>query len=356
MRRGFKLVSMLLSLCLVLPVYGGEARHSKHTMKYKGKSVQYVKVVMDETVQVDVVFDKDRIDAAANLEDLAKQKEGFAAINGTFFSAYNNQPLPYGVIIQDGKMVHKNGHPAVVGFTKDQKVMIDCITTDLVRGTSNGENDWYAWEINHPITQDQAIILFTEEYKGEIQVQPGGVAVVVKGGKVVEHTTSPTKVPAGGLVIVFNASIAGSAGNLQIGEVIDYTVSITPTYTEPEAWEDVVTAVAAGPSLIIEGNVTNQPKEERFEEAKITTQSAKRSFIGFREEKGEIILVMGTVSSATMNEMVEIAKMMGLDSAMCLDGGASSGLYYKGKNISAPGRKLNNSLVFSEKAAVTPSK
>lgn len=37
---------------------------------------------------------------------------------------------------------------------------------------------------------------------------------------------------------------------------------------------------------------------------------------------------MGTVPGATIRELAEIAKALGLVSAMNLDGGASSGLYY----------------------------
>ena len=44
-------------------------------------------------------------------------------------------------------------------------------------------------------------------------------------------------------------------------------------------------------------------------------------------------MIMGTVASANINELAEIAKKLGLKDAMNLDGGASSGLYYM-ENIS----------------------
>ncbi|OON95438.1 MAG: hypothetical protein ATN36_08480 [Epulopiscium sp. Nele67-Bin005] len=60
-------------------------------------------------------------------------------------------------------------------------------------------------------------------------------------------------------------------------------------------------------------------------------------------------VVFGKVSSATLNDMVEIAQMMNLTNAMCLDGGASSGVFYNESVLSAAGRNLNNAIVFTEK-------
>jgi Flp pilus assembly protein TadD len=53
---------------------------------------------------------------------------------------------------------------------------------------------------------------------------------------------------------------------------------------------------------------------------------------------------MGTVPGATIRQLAEVAKSLGLMSAMNLDGGASSGLYYNGSYLTAPGRNLSNCL------------
>lgn len=93
---------------------------------------------------------------------------------------------------------------------------------------------------------------------------------------------------------------------------------------------------------MIDGKITGNPSDENFTEAKILTQVARRSFIGTTKDNQ---LIIGTVS-ASVSELKNIVKEMGLVSAMCLDGGASSGLYYNGSYLSSPGRNVNNCINF----------
>ncbi|MBT9165286.1 MAG: hypothetical protein DDT23_01301 [candidate division WS2 bacterium] len=103
-------------------------------------------------------------------------------------------------------------------------------------------------------------------------------------------------------------------------------------------WEQIITAVGAGPRLIVDGRV------EVGTEEKIKTLSGTRSAIGFTKN-GEILLV--SASSATINQLAQIMKDLGAYQAMNLDGGASSALYVNGNYLRSPGRTLNNVLVFS---------
>lgn len=75
-------------------------------------------------------------------------------------------------------------------------------------------------------------------------------------------------------------------------------------------------------------------------EEKLTIE-APRSFAGVT---GDNVFVMGTVDSANVWGLAEVAKNLGLSDALNLDGGASSGLYYSGGYISEPGRLLSNCL------------
>ena len=79
---------------------------------------------------------------------------------------------------------------------------------------------------------------------------------------------------------------------------------------------------------------------------KITTYSGARSFIGVT---GDNVLVMGATPAATIKELAEITRALGLSGAMNLDGGASSGLLFDGRYITQPGRSLSNCLVVVEK-------
>lgn len=145
------------------------------------------------------------------------------------------------------------------------------------------------------------------------------------------------KVPENGYILVTK-----DPSRFNIGDMVGYKTTFQPQNTSEGDWEDVVYALSAGPSLIINGQKTGNPANEQFTEEKILTQAAQRSFIGVTSDNKVII---GTVS-ASVSELKNIVKQMGLKSAMCLDGGASSGLYYNGSYLTNPGRNISNSINF----------
>lgn len=98
----------------------------------------------------------------------------------------------------------------------------------------------------------------------------------------------------------------------------------------------------AGPRLITNGKVSLDVEKEGFKDPKILTGAGARSALGItRDHK----LILITTSGATIPQLAEIMKQAGAYQAMNLDGGASSGLYYNGKYITAPGRKISNAII-----------
>ena len=64
-------------------------------------------------------------DAVGNREELARMAErsgAIVAVNGTFFSAYSDPPLPYGNIIKNGKIIHRGSVGTTCGFYADGTV------------------------------------------------------------------------------------------------------------------------------------------------------------------------------------------------------------------------------------------
>ena len=85
-------------------------------------------------------------------------------------------------------------------------------------------------------------------------------------------------------------------------------------------------------------------KARVLQEDKININRGQRSFAGVTKDN---ILILGTVSTVNVKELAEICKKLGMINAINLDGGASSALYYKGKVVTSPGRKLSNALVIT---------
>ncbi|MNC61842.1 hypothetical protein D3C75_1118120 [compost metagenome] len=108
-------------------------------------------------------------------------------------------------------------------------------------------------------------------------------------------------------------------------------------------WDEVVTAVGAGPRLVKDGKISINPASEGFKDPKILNASGARSGIAIMAD-GSVLLA--TVSGATMKEWAAVMQKLGAKQAMNLDGGASSGMYAGGKMLTSPGRLLSNTLVF----------
>ncbi|MNN11689.1 hypothetical protein D3C81_1246560 [compost metagenome] len=98
----------------------------------------------------------------------------------------------------------------------------------------------------------------------------------------------------------------------------------------------------AGPRLLVNGKVSLDVKNEGFRDPKILTGGGARSALGITQDHKLILLTTG---GATIPQLAEIMKQAGAYQAMNLDGGASSGLYYNGKYLTTPGRKISNAIV-----------
>lgn len=283
--------------------------------------------------------------SAQAAEDMARASNAVAAINGTYFDpyGYHAYPVPYDAMIKDGKLMHI-GTRAMIGFKADGTAVTDRVSFEFICYNQNkNQIAAYPWGINHFFADAGAITIFTPEYGKPVDVMHGAKAIVVKGGKVSSVEQASFYVPAGGFAVLFNSAVAFLVDErFPVGETVDWEYRIKTKYTKPEDWSDVVTAVGAGPLLVSGGVVVLNAIEEGFTEPKIISQSTPRSFIGYTKD-GKV--KMGTFPSATVAQAAQACAEMGLDSAMCLDGGGSVALYYNGVSY-AKGRDVNNALVF----------
>jgi exopolysaccharide biosynthesis protein len=332
--------------------------HISYTKNFKSVNKTAKIVVIDvnnQNIRPNIGRAYDKIAAAQSLKDMANKKKTdnnkvIGAINGTYFSAYDGTNLPYGTIIENGKVVHIGNYGSVIGFTSDNKIIIDNLNIKI-DGYINDKKSYYAWGINHPREEKDAIVIYTEEYKDAIS-SIGGKAVIVENGtvKYIAENKDNLWVSQNGFIIVFNQDVSYLVSRFKVGDKVSYdfkfeSKNIDQNIESNINWKDVKLALGAGPSLIINGNITADGALEGFWESKINTNRAQRSFIGYTFDNK---LVMGTVSNANLKEMAQICKELNLKGAMCMDGGASSGLYYEGKYITSPGRNINNAIIFTE--------
>ncbi|MCM1501637.1 MAG: phosphodiester glycosidase family protein [Bacteroidales bacterium] len=91
--------------------------------------------------------------------------------------------------------------------------------------------------------------------------------------------------------------------------------------------------LAAGPVLVYDGNIVDYTDDSSFYSSR-----HPRSFIGYTSD-GMVYMVVidgrfnGLADGATIAEAAFIARMLGLDAALNLDGGGSSSLWISGKGV-----------------------
>lgn len=344
-----KLFKQVLCLTLAAVLLGNNptfaATSSYENTNINGINMNYVDIHMNSNIKAVVLNAGNQMNSSDSLANMAKNAGAFAAINGTYFEAYNGTPVPWGTIIKNGKIIHISNGGSVAGITSRGELIIDRLSFDF-EVYINGKFRSIPWRINHPSTEADAITIFTPEYGSTVKLQPGAKAAIIKNGKVTEISISDFTVPSDGFAVVYNSSVVYLLDErFKTGDEVYYKIIIKTTFTNTEDWNDVVSALGAGPSLIINGNVTADGLAEGFFEAKINTNSAARSFIG---TKSDGTITIGNMGSATVKNAAEALKQMGYLNAMCLDGGGSVALYYPASNVSTFGRKINNGLAFVE--------
>lgn len=320
--------------------YGADTAYSSSTVNRARVNAITVNI-NSPAIKPVILQANSQINSTQPLSVMASNAGAVAAINGTYFEAYNGVPVPWGAIIKDGKVIHAGGG-AVFGITKDNKFLVDNLKFDF-ESYADGKLANVVWRVNHPSTEADAITAFTPEYKN-VTVPSGGKAVVVNNGVITNFSTTNCSVPSNGLVIVFNpAAVEFMYDRYAVGMTCELKTTITPKHTTAAQWSNVNVGLGAGPSLIINGQITADGASEGFTEAKIITNKAGRSFIGATAENK---IVMGNISSATLKEAATICQSLGLVNAMCLDGGGSISLYYSPTKLAQNGRAVNNGLGF----------
>lgn len=301
----------------------------------------------DRDLAIDIGLAQGRVGATESLAKIARSNGAQMAINGTFFDAYSANNDPYGVLKKAGKLIHLGRGKTTIGFTAQQEVVMD-VLSPKVSGSTNGSNDWnnnwYVTWINREASDaSNQAILYTSDYGKQITYS-NGLHVVVKNGVVTALSSGTTQIPSNGYILYFSgASEKQFSDRFEIGTKVDYTIEHQSERTSESEWQEVITAVGAGPRLVRNGQVDVGIKAESFVDPSITSKKAARSAIGVTNDRRLILL---TSRGATINQLASAMKKIGAQDAMNLDGGASSGLYENGSYLTSPGRELSNVLLF----------
>lgn len=333
------LFMIMLTVLLASPVSALELSNVNVKLASGTKYVSFVQFHPSEHFMLRPAFAEGGIGSTSSLAEMAEKHQAVAAINGTFFNAYDPEDLhPMGAIMIDREYAHIRGGAIVMGITASGGLQFTNNNYLRIEGTINGAQDrtWHASFINHMFTSPSETIIFTTDYRDREIASPGARFVIVQSHTVTGIAQDTAQIPDDGFVIAYGANVAKLADRFEIGDQVDYRIASS------EVTEAAQHLISVGPKLITDGQADVDMARDGFHDPKMTTQSAGRSFIG---SKADGTIVFGTVSNVTIPELAEVMLQLGLSDAMNLDGGASSGLYYDGRLVQSPGRLLSNSLI-----------
>lgn len=348
-------MAILTIIAVISPSAGNAVAAQRPTIKQETKkvkvgnksfTVQTVRIPKGTPVTVGLA--KGQVGSTEDFAAIIRRYGAEAAINGAFFEAYGGPPDPYGTLIANNVAMHKGGNGTTIGFKKDGTAIMDELRisiTGTVLSPEGSSKGWYATFMNRtPLAGSSTSIMFTPARGSKVGFS-GGIAVTIDEGKVVRNEVNANAaIPKNGYVLIFTGTEKSSADRFTVGSEVNLTISYKNAEGESlPAWEEVVTAVGAGPRLVKDSKVALNAAAEGFNDAKILTSSAARSGIAILQD-GSIMLA--TVPGATMKQWADIMKALGAKQAMNLDGGASSALYGGGKVLTNAGRQLSNTLVF----------
>lgn len=327
-----------------------EAGTTTVTVGQQTRTVNYVSYHPSENLALRAVTANNKIGTVAHLSDMAQDHEGIAAINGTFFNAYDADDLqPMGAVMINRTMQHYRGGVVGIGISSDGDLSFGDANQIQIRGGMNDSNvwpnTWYAWFINHYPSSDGEIVVFTPDFRDRHLHIPNFSFVIVEDGIVTNKTADEATIPSQGFVIAYGPtqSNLNTFERFIVGKTASYTIEL------PDSLAQSAHLVSSSPKLITAGKIDVDFERDGAHDVKLTTHAGQRSFIGTKHDG---TVVFGTVGNVTINLLAEILLELGLTEAVNLDGGASSGLYENGKYLTQPGRMVSNALVLVKQARI----
>jgi len=334
-------------------------KSSSSTIAVNGKNYTFDYITIDLSdprVLVSPVIAKGGIGHTEKLSSMVERTDAVAAINGTFFDAYNKdttKQYPYGLLLDNGEIIRTGQNQSLI-IQANRKAVIEQASLGVsIQVTQKGKKDptyqFSPWAVNvyYGDQTDGQVICFTPEYGISKISYPNGTNIVVDNGHITAITTSEAVIPSNGYVIYIQGENPYILSNLHVGDAITMNQSMKAgSEQEKLSPQDWVAAIGVGPKLVTKGKLDINFERDGFTESKITTTASARSFVGIDKQNR---LVMGIFPAVTMQNMAQALLNFGLVEAMNMDGGASSGLYYNDVMKRTPGRELSNALIVQYK-------
>lgn len=282
---------------------------------------------------------------------------GYVAVDGIFFASYGGSYANeiWGTMINQGEIlrIYNTQAPQKPTFVvdKDGKASIQFMSVDVdVSMTKNGKT-YTIPKVGCNITvanNDNTRMIYTSKFGSKVSGPVARALAVDNNGVVtkVYKNTSNVPIPSSGYLIMERLTRQWTDEIFNLGAVGD-KLERKVTYTGSTT-QNISTALSCGPTVVKNGKAYGNAStyaQEGFTDAHVTVGSAARMAIGVKAD-GTVVIAS---CSCSLGQLGQVMAGLGCQTAMNLDGGASTALYYNGSWLASPGRALTNMLIFSKR-------
>lgn len=146
-----------------------------------------------------------------------------------------------------------------------------------------------------------------------------------------------TLLPVGDIVIDGRLAYFGGMGSALALTPTNRVVFRRVPYGRRQNWAPFESVLACGPTLVERGEVALAPRHEGFSDPHVLGR-ASRTAVGLTAHNKLLMVV--TREQVSLWELARMTRALGCIDAINLDGGSSTGMYYRGSAIVRPARSL----------------
>lgn len=290
-------------------------------------------------IEVKPVMASESFNRLDEVRDQAQKVRAIAAVNANYFK---KDGTPLGTLVVDGEWISGPLYDRIsMGITDAGKVLVDRMNLHGTIETSNTDvpSIWVN-NINQPRRHGTKLIAYTRRWGSHIKMAYAGTLVAVDAsGRVVDKSTQVMAIPYGGFVLSDTKS--GDIRKLNRGDLC-----YLQWHTRPQSWADVKQAVSGGPTLIRNGKLFLDLKDQNFRKTWTSSSIHARTALGVTANRHLILLTVE--GPHTLWDVAKVLRRLGCVEAMNLDGGGSTTMVLNGKivtrNAKTPQRRVAASL------------
>lgn len=297
-------------------------------------------------IEVKPVLAGETFNRLDEVRDQAKKVKAIAAVNANYFK---RDGTPLGTLVIDGEWISGPLYDRIsMGITDAGKVLVDRMNLHGTIETSNPQvSSMWVNNINQPRRSGVKLMAYTRRWGNQVKMAYAGTLVAVDStGRVVDKSTQIMAIPYGGFVLSDTKN--SPVNKLQRGDLV-----YMQWHTKPQNWSNVTQAVSGGPTLIRNGKLYVDLKDQNFRKNWTSNSIHQRTALGVTANHHLILVTVEGVH--TLWDVAKLLKKLGCVEAMNLDGGGSTTMVLNGKivtrNSKTPQRRVAASLAILPRSA-----